>query len=153
MTQIMAPIHANAAGNVHGGAIMRLVDEAAGIAAMRHCGRRVVTAQADQISFLHPVFVGDLVTVRGSVNASWHTSMEVGVRVEAERIRTGEILHTSSAYLTMVALDDDGKPTPVPGVEPTTPDEERRIREATVRRDSRLETKERILSERTGAGQ
>lgn len=153
MTQIMAPVHANAAGNVHGGAIMRLVDEAAGIAAMRHCGQRVVTAQADQISFLHPVSVGDLVTVRASVNAAWRTSMEVGVRVEAERIRSGELLHTSSAYLTMVALDDDGGPTPVPGLDPESLDEARRVREATLRRDGRLAMKDQILSERNAAGE
>ena len=106
--------------------------------------RRVVTAAMDRMNFLHPVYVGQLVTVKSTVNAAWHTSMEVGVRVESEDVRTGEIVHTCSAYLTMVALDDDGRPVPVPAVRPETPDEERRAREAQVRRDSRLAERERI---------
>ena len=102
---------ANNAGNVHGGVIMYLCDEVAGIAAVRHSGCRVVTVAMDRMTFLHPVYVGHLVTVKATVNAAWRTSMEVGVRVEAENIRSGEITHTSTAYLTMVALDDDGRPT------------------------------------------
>ena len=90
---------------------MHLCDEVAGIAAVRHSGARVVTAAMDRMSFRHPVFVGQLVTVKATVNAAWRTSMEVGVRVESENVRTGEVLHTSTAYLTMVALDEYGNPT------------------------------------------
>ncbi len=106
----MGIAEANIAGNVHGGTIMKLCDEVAGIAAIRHSGRRVVTAGVDRMNFLHPVLVGDLVIVRATVNAAWRTSMEVGVRVEREHVRTGEVEHTSTAYLTMVALDEEGRP-------------------------------------------
>jgi acyl-CoA hydrolase len=140
---------ANNGGNVHGGVIMYLCDEVAGIAAVRHSGSRVVTVAMDRMTFLHPVYVGHLVTVKATVNAAWHTSMEVGVRVEAENIRSGELTHTSTAYLTMVALDEDGRPAAVPPIAPETPDEERRAREAQLRRDNRLAERERIDSERT----
>jgi acyl-CoA hydrolase len=135
---------ANTAGNVHGGVIMHLCDDVAGVAATRHCGRRVVTAAMDRMTFLHPVLVGHLVTVRATVNMAWRTSMEVGVRVESEQVRTGERLHTSTAYLTMVALDDEGRPSPVPPVEPESADEVRRCREAELRRFYRLEEREEI---------
>jgi acyl-CoA hydrolase len=141
---------ANNGGNVHGGVIMYLCDEVAGIAAVRHSGCRVVTAAVDRMTFLHPVYVGHLLTLKATVNAAWNTSMEVGVRVEAENIRSGEVTGTSSAYLTMVALDDDGRPTPVPPIAPETPDEERRAREAQLRRDNRLAERERIELERGG---
>jgi acyl-CoA hydrolase len=139
---------ANTAGNVHGGVIMHMCDEVAGIAAIRHSGCRVVTAGMDRMTFLHPVSVGDLVTVKASVNAVWRTSMEVGVRVESENVRTGAVLHTSSAYLTMVALDDEGRPMPVTPLDPQTPEEERRRREAELRRDSRLRERDQITRER-----
>ena len=139
---------ANNAGNVHGGVIMHLCDEVAGIAAVRHSGARVVTAAMDRMTFRHPVFVGQLVTLKATVNAAWRTSMEVGVRVESEHVRTGEVLHTSTAYLTMVALDDNGIPTTVPPVAPQTPDEARREREAQLRRDTRLAERRRIEEER-----
>jgi acyl-CoA hydrolase len=139
---------ANNAGNVHGGVILRLCDEVAGIAAIRHSGRRVVTAGMDRMTFLHPVYVGHLLTLRASVNATWRTSMEVGVRVEAEDVRSGEITHTSTAYLTMVALDDDGRPAEVPRVEPTNEDERRRAREAQLRRDNRLAERDQIVLDR-----
>ena len=139
---------ANTAGNVHGGTIMKLCDEVAGIAAIRHSGGRVVTAGMDRMTFEHPVFVGHLVTFKATVNAAWRTSMEVGVRVESENVRTGEKLHTSTAYLTMVALDDDGRPTGVPPLAPSSPDEERRMREAQLRRDTRLEERRQILAGR-----
>jgi acyl-CoA hydrolase len=139
---------ANNGGNVHGGVIMHLCDEVAGIAAVRHSGTRVVTAAMDRMSFRHPVYVGQLVTVKATVNAAWRTSMEVGVRVESENVRTGEVLHTSTAYLTMVALDDDGNPTDVPPIAPETPDETRRAREAQLRRDTRLAERQRIEEER-----
>jgi acyl-CoA hydrolase len=139
---------ANVGGNVHGGVILHMCDEVAGIAAMRHSGRRCVTAGMDRMTFRHPVFVGELVTVRATINAAWRTSMEVGVRVESENVRSGEITHTSAAYLTMVALDDEGRPTEVPPVEPETADELRRAREAQLRRDNRLAERERIEADR-----
>jgi acyl-CoA hydrolase len=145
----MGPGEANLAGNVHGGVIMYLCDEVAGIAAVRHCGGRVVTVAMDRMTFLHPVYVGHLVTVKASVNAAWRSSMEVGVRVEAENIRSGEVTHTSTAYLTMVALDEEGRPAQVPAVKPQTPDEERRAREAQLRRDNRLAERERIEAGRS----
>jgi acyl-CoA hydrolase len=139
---------ANTAGNVHGGVIMHLCDEVAGIAAVRHSGLRVVTAAMDRMTFLHPVYVGDLLTVKATVNAAWRSSMEVGVRVEAEDVRSGEVTHTSTAYLTMVALDEDGRPAAVPPVVAETPDEQRRAREAQLRRDNRLAERRSIEAER-----
>jgi acyl-CoA hydrolase len=139
---------ANNSGNVHGGVIMYLCDEVAGISAVRHSGGRVVTVAMDRMTFLTPVLVGHLVTVKATVNAAWRSSMEVGVRVEAENIRTGEVTHTSTAYLTMVALADDGRPTAVPPVDPQTEDERRRAREAQLRRDNRLAERERIEADR-----
>ena len=139
---------ANTAGNVHGGTIMKLCDEVAGVAGIRHSRLRVVTAGMDRMNFLQPVFVGELVTVRASVNAAWRTSMEVGVRVEKENVWTREALHTSTAYLTLVALDQEGRPSPVPPVDPQTEDEERRAREAQLRRDNRLHERDQITAER-----
>lgn len=146
----MGVTDANAAGNVHGGAIMKLCDEVAGIAAIRHSGRRVVTAAMDRMNFLHPVYLGNVVTVKACVNAAWGTSMEVGVRVESEDVPSGETLHTSTAYLTMVALDPQGHPTPVPPLRPETPGEQRRLREAQLRRDNRLSERGQILRGRDG---
>ena len=144
----MGPADANNGGNVHGGVIMHLCDEVAGIAAMRHSGARVVTAAMDRMTFRHPVFVGQLVILKATVNAAWRSSMEVGVRVESENVRSGEVLHTSTAYLTMVALDYEGNPTEVPPIAPETPDEIRRAREAQLRRDNRLAERQRIEEER-----
>ena len=135
---------ANTAGNVHGGTIMKMCDEVAGVAAVRHSGGRVVTAAMDRMTFNEPVFVGQLVTVQAMVNAAWRTSMEVGVRVESENVRTGEKTHTSTAYLTMVALTDEGDPKPVPGIAPETDNEKRRQREAQLRRDNRLRERDEI---------
>lgn len=151
LTKWMGIEDANTAGYVHGGMIMRLCDEVAGIAAIRHCGVRVVTAGVDRMTFLYPVHVGQLVTVRATVNAAWRTSMEVGVRVESEHVRTGEVLHTSAAYLTMVALDDEGRPTPVPPLAPETPEERRREQEAQLRRNNRLAEREAILRGRSAS--
>jgi acyl-CoA hydrolase len=142
---------ANAAGNVHGGTIMKMVDEVAGVAAVRHCGTRVVTAALDRMTFTQPVYVGQLVTVKATVNAAWRTSMEVGVRVESENVRTGEVTHTSTAYVTMVALTEDGEPTPVPGIEPANEDEKRRQSEAQLRRDNRLRERDEIKRARDGS--
>jgi acyl-CoA hydrolase len=140
----------NTAGFVHGGVIMRNCDEVAGIAAVRHSGARVVTAAMDRMTFIHPVHVGQLLTVQASVNAAWRSSMEVGVRVTAEDIRGGHVLHVSTAYLTMVAVDEEGRPTAVPALAPESEDERRRAREAQLRRDNRLAERARIESERLG---
>jgi acyl-CoA hydrolase len=139
---------ANLAGLVHGGTVMKMCDEAAAIAAIRHCGARIVTAGVDRMTFVEPVHVGELLACTATVNAAWRTSMEVGVRVEAENPRSGERRHTSTAYLTMVALDDDGKPTPVPGLIAESETEKRRQREAELRRRNRLAEREQILDER-----
>src|SRR3954447_22028214 len=129
---------ANIAGNVHGGYIMKLCDDAAVIAATRLAGGRVVTAAVDAMKFRSPVKVGDLITLRSQVNAAWRTSMEVGVRVEAENVITGEVRHTCTAYLTMVALGPDAKPVVLDPLEPATPEEIRRNRSAQRRRSIRL---------------
>lgn len=139
---------ANTGGFVHGGVVMRLCDEAAALAGARHSGRPVVTAGVDRMAFLHPVHVGELLTCSASVNAVWRTSMEVGVRVESENLAAKEIKHTSTAYLTMVALGDDGEPTEVPPLEVADEDERRRQREAELRRANRLAEREQILAER-----
>jgi acyl-CoA hydrolase len=141
---------ANSAGFVHGGVVMKLCDEAAGIAAIRHCRGRVVTAAVDRMTFILPVNVGELLTCSASLNAAWRTSMEVGVRVEAESPRTGERRHTSTAYLTMVAVDDSGAPTPVPPLAVESDTERRRQREAELRRQNRLAERDQILAHRSG---
>ncbi len=140
----MGLVDANLAGFVHGGMVMKICDEAAGLAAVRHSGTRVVTAGMDRMTFLEPVHVGELLSCSSTVNAAWRTSMEVGVRVEAEDPRTGSKRHTSTAYLTMVALDDDGRPTPVPPLVAQSDVELRRQREAEVRRRNRLAEREEI---------
>jgi acyl-CoA hydrolase len=143
---------ANSAGFVHGGIVMKLCDEVAGIAAIRHCRSRVVTAAMDRMTFIVPVNVGELVTCSATVNAAWRTSMEVGVRVEAENPRTGEHRHTSTAYLTMVAVSDDGAPIPVPPLHAETEVERRREREAGLRRQNRLVEREEIMAHRSAEG-
>jgi uncharacterized protein (TIGR00369 family) len=144
MSMQMNPADANPSGDVHGGTIMKLVDTAAGVCAVRHCRTRVVTVTMDSMSFLHPVYVGNVVTLLASVNDVGNTSLEVGVRVEAENIRTGEKLHTSSAYLVFVALDDQGSPTPVPPLVVETEDERRRQQHAKIRRETRKARQEAI---------
>jgi acyl-CoA hydrolase len=139
---------ANSAGFVHGGMVMRLCDEAAGLAALRHCGMRIVTAAVDRMTFLHPVNVGELLSCRAKVNAVWRTSMEIGVRVESENARTGEKRHTSTAYMTMVAVDAEGRPSPVPPLLVETEDERRRQKESELRRKNRLAERDQILAGR-----
>jgi acyl-CoA hydrolase len=140
---------ANLLGHVHGGVIMKLVDTAAGYAAIRHAQGPVVTAAIDSMSFVAPVNLGDLVTVRASVNGIGRTSMEVGVRVETEDVLTGERAHTSSAYLVYVALDPDtDRPRPVPPLVAETDVERRRMREAELRRLARIERRSSILARR-----
>jgi len=139
----MMPYDANSAGNVHGGVIMKYIDSTAGVVALRHAGRRAVTASIDRLDFFHPVYVGNVLILKASLNLTGRTSMEIGVRVEAEDPITGEVRHTASAYLTFVALEDDGRTTPVPPLLVETPLEERRLREAAERRKYRLAEKER----------
>ena len=141
MAQQMNPQDANPAGNVHGGVIMKLIDTAAGAVAIRHARSNAVTASIDRLDFFHPVFVGDFVTLRASLNFVGRTSMEVGVRVESENLLTGERRHTSTAYLTYVALDGSGQPLPLPPMILETDEEKRRNREAKVRRETRLAEK------------
>src|SRR3954471_17971978 len=129
---------ANISGNVHGGWIMKLCDEAAAIAAARHVGGRVVTAAVDGMKFRSPVHVGDLVTLRATVNAAWRSSLEVGVRVESEDVTRHAVRHTCTAYLTMVALDEHERAVAVPPLEPVTAEERRRHDAASRRREIRL---------------
>ncbi len=137
MARQMMPNDANPWGDVHGGVVMKMVDEAAGSAAIRHARCRVATAAIDYMSFLHPVKVGDLLTVKASVNDVGRTSMEVGVRVETENMLTGERNHTSSAFVVMVALDEAGKPFGIPPVQAETPEQARRMAAAKIRRAQR----------------
>ncbi len=141
LAQVMNPQDANPAGNVHGGIIMKLIDTAAGAAAIKHSHSNCVTASIDRLDFHNPVFVGDLVTLRASINYAGKSSMEAGVRVESQNLFTGETRHTVSAYMTFVALDNQGKPAPVPQLILETEDEQRRSREAQSRRETRLREK------------
>ncbi len=137
-SELALPNDANGLGNVLGGTVMHLVDLAAAISAIRHARRPAVTASVDSLQFLHPVHIGELIVLRASVNRVFHTSMEVGVRVVTEKLITGERRHTCSAYLTFVAIDDNGKPVPIPPVIPETEDEKRRYQQAGDRREYRL---------------
>jgi acyl-CoA hydrolase len=138
LVQLMEITHANVAGIVHGGEVMKLVDTAAGLSAIKHAGGMCVTVSIDEMSFLLPVHVGDLISVKASVNDVGRTSLEVGVGVEVEDVASGERRHTSSAYLVFVALDEDGKPRTVAPLIPGNATERRRQREAKIRRETRL---------------
>ncbi len=133
-SQSMLPSDANPFGNVHGGEVMKLIDSCAGAAASRHARTRVVTARLDELSFLAPVYVGDLVTAKASVNDVGTKSLEVGVRVEAENTLTGKTVHVASAYLVFVSIDDEGRPIPVAPVMAETDEERRRMAAAKERR-------------------
>jgi acyl-CoA hydrolase len=139
LSQQMMPSDANPLGNIHGGAIMKLVDEAGGLAATRHARRPVVTVTMDSMTFLSPVRVGHLLTLRGRVNWVGKSSIEVGVRVEAENPITGEITHTNSAFAVFVALDDEGRPSPVPPLILETEEDRRRWNEGEERQEIRLQ--------------
>ncbi len=138
IVQHMTHQDANLAGNVHGGCIMKLIDNTAGIVAARHTGRNVVTASLDRLDFHSPVFVGDLLRMTASINYVGKKSMEVGVRIEAENFMTGEVRHTASAYLTFVPLDEHGKPMEVQPIDFSSEDEKRRNCEAQERRKRRI---------------
>ena len=136
------PQHANLLGNVFGGVVLSMMDSCAAIAAFRHSRMNVVTASIDRVDFREPIHLGDLVVMKASVNFVGRTSMEVGVRVEAEQLLTGRRRHTNSCYLTYVAVDANGRPTEVPSLVPETPDEQRRYDAAQERRRRRLEERE-----------
>jgi uncharacterized protein (TIGR00369 family) len=138
MAQVMIPQDTNPAGNVHGGIIMKLIDTAAAVVAGRHSRSNTVTASIDRLDFHHPVYVGDLLFLKAGLNMAGKTSMEIGVRVEAENFMTGEVRHTASAYLTFVALDNNGRPKEVPPLILETEVDVRRNREALARKESRL---------------
>ena len=143
MAQMMIPLDANPAGNVHGGVVVKIIDEAAGVVAARHSRSNVVTASIDRMDFHNPVFVGDVLFFKAGLNFVGTTSMEIGVRVEAENLITGVVRHAASAYLTYVALDLNGKPREVPPLMLETEEERRRNIEAKRRRDVRLAEKKR----------
>lgn len=144
MTEMVLPSDTNALGTIFGGKIMSWIDIAAAIAAGRHARRVVVTASIDALHFLAPVKLGHYVHIRAMVNFTARTSLEVGVRVDSENPITGEVTHTSTAYTTFVALDDHGRPTPVPAVLAESPEEKRRFEEAKKRRESRMKLAEEL---------
>lgn len=141
-SELMMPHHANNLGHVFGGVMLAMMDKTAAIAAFRHCRLHVVTASIDRVDFREPIHLGDLVVMKASVNYVGRTSMEVGVRVEAEELLSGRRRHTNSCYLTFVAVDGNGRPIEVPPVIPETPDERRRFQAAEQRRKRRLEERQ-----------
>ena len=140
ISHVMMPYHANPAGNVNGGVIMQLIDDAAFVIATRYARSNVVTASIERVDFHRPVHVGDLLTLKGCINMTHRSSMEIGVRVEGEEMRSGEVRHIASAYLTFVALNEEGRPTPIPVYDPAGETAMRRYREAMQRREERQRT-------------
>ncbi|MCM2320430.1 Acyl-CoA hydrolase [Pseudomonas linyingensis] len=143
MTVLMTPDKANFSGNVHGGTLLKYLDEVAYACASRYAGRYVVTLSVDQVIFRQPIHVGELVTFLASVNYTGSTSMEIGIKVITEDIRNQSVRHTNSCYFTMVAVDGHGKSVPVPPLDPKTADEKRRFAQAQQRRQIRRELEER----------
>jgi acyl-CoA hydrolase len=141
LAQMMMPEHANPHGNVHGGWIMKLVDEAGALASTRHAAHRTVTVAIDQMVFRHPIHIGDLVLFNSEVTYAGRTSMEVEVDVIAENPISGEQIHTNAAYLVYVAIDDDGRPTQIPPLVAETPEEQARMEAAVERQQRRLAQK------------
>jgi uncharacterized protein (TIGR00369 family) len=142
LSQLMHPEHANLLGNVHGGWIMKLVDEAGALTCMRHAQRKVVTVTIDSMDFRQPIRIGDLVILKAEVSYTGRTSMEASVEVHAENPITGEQTHTNTAYLVYVALDDAGRPTPVPPLQAETDEERQKMAQAHVRQERRLKEKQ-----------
>ncbi len=138
LSQVMMPHHASHYGSVHGGVIMQLVDEVAYVAASRHARRNVATVSIDSFSFENPVHVGDVISLRAELTFVGKTSMEIEVHVETEKVITGEVLFVAAASLTMVALDEKGRPTPVPRLILETEEQRKKYEEAVVRREQRL---------------
>ena len=143
MTVLMTPDKANFSGNVHGGTLLKYLDEVAYACASRYAGRYVVTLSVDQVIFRQPIHVGELVTFLASVNYTGSTSMEIGIKVVTEDIRTQTVRHTNSCYFTMVAVDGHGKSVPVPPLVPQTAEEKRRHAQAEQRRLIRRELEQR----------
>jgi len=143
MTVLMTPDMANFSGKVHGGAVLRLLDQVAYACASRYAGNYVVTLSVDQVMFRQPIAVGELVTFLASVNYTGTSSMEVGIKVVAEDIRQGSVRHANSCFFTMVALGEDGKPVSVPPLNPVTPEQKRRFAQAYQRREIRRELEQR----------
>ena len=141
ISQLMHPEHANLLGNVHGGWIMKLVDEAGALACMRHAQRKVVTVTIDSMDFRQPIRIGDLVILNAEVSYTGRTSMEAAVEVHAENPITGEQMHTNTAYLVYVALDDSGRPTPVPQLLAETEEEKQKLEQGQIRQQQRLNRK------------
>jgi acyl-CoA hydrolase len=152
MTVLMTPDMANFAGNVHGGTILRLLDQVAYACAARYAGRYVVTLSVDQVMFRQPIHVGELVTFLACVNYCGTSSMEVGIKVIAENIRTQEVRHVNSCFFTMIAVDDERKPVPVAPLRPLSAEERRRQAAAELRRQIRRELEQRFAVLRTEAG-
>ncbi|WP_288512853.1 acyl-CoA thioesterase [uncultured Acidovorax sp.] len=144
MTVLMSPDMANFSGNVHGGAVLKQLDQVAYACAARYSGCYAVTLSVDQVTFLQPIHVGELVTFLASVNYTGTSSMEIGVKVVAEDIRTQVVRHVNSCFFTMVAVDEERKPTAVPPLSPSTPDERRRWEAALLRKSLRKELAERF---------
>lgn len=149
MTVLMTPDQANFSGNVHGGTILKYLDQVAYACASRYAGSYVVTLSVDQVTFRQPVYVGELVTFLASINFTGRTSMEVGIKVITENIREKSVRHTNSCFFTMVAVGDDGRPIEVPKLEPVTVDQKRRYQNALQRREIRLELADRYRSIQT----
>ena len=139
MSILMTPDMANFIGNVHGGDLLKMLDQVAYACASRYSGNYVVTLSVDQVMFRQPIYVGELVTFAASVNYVGRTSMEIGIRVEAEDVRARTVRHTNSCYFTMVAIDDNGKPTPIPALDIQTPLQQCRFDAALERKNSRME--------------
>ena len=152
MTVLMTPDMANFSGNVHGGTILKLLDQVAYACASRYAGSYVVTVSVDQVMFREPIHVGELVTFLASVNHTGHSSMEVGIKVMAENIRSQVVRHANSCFFTMVALGDDGRPRAVRRLDPLTPDERRRYEEAKQRKALRQELAQRQRELKQPAG-
>ncbi len=148
MTVLMTPDTANFSGKVHGGTVLKLLDQVAYACASRYAGRYVVTLSVDQVTFRQPINVGELVTFLASVNHTGTSSMEIGIKVIAEDNRGKVVRHVNSCFFTMVAVDDHGKPTPVPPFQPQTPEEQRRWDEAQIRRQMRRDTEARLAEVR-----
>jgi acyl-CoA hydrolase len=141
-SELMMPHHANNLGHVFGGVVLAMMDKTAAVAALRHCRMNVVTASIDRVDFREPIHVRDLVVMKASVNYVGRTSMEVGVRVEAEDLLSGRRRHTNSCYLTFVAVDRNGRPIQIPGLVAETPEQLRRFQAAEQRRQLRLGERE-----------
>jgi acyl-CoA hydrolase len=151
MTVLMTPDMANFAGNVHGGTILKFLDQVAYACASRYAGRYVVTLSVDQVMFRQPIHVGELVTFLAAVNHTGTSSMEVGIKVLAENIRSQVTRHANSCFFTMVAVDDERKPVAVPPLQPSTPDERRRHASAEMRKQLRQEFGTRFEALRSAA--